>query len=173
MLPSLLDQRSLLCQSGVVLRPVVSMRWQWCRAFASRRIWYLLMQVSRAWEKHRALRRLYRQVPKLCKNSVDDASTLKPSCKRGSRACKKPSRTEVVKRERRNVGPRTSSHNICLKDVSGDLPIGSAARKISEWSLDVRLECRTRAVKICKASVDPLSALFCGRGCAVELLQMW
>ena len=87
------------------------------------------------------------------RNSVDDASTLKPSCIRGFRVCKKPSKVEVVKREHRNVGPRISSHNICLKDVRGELPIGSVARKISEGSSDVRLECRTRAVRICKAAL--------------------
>ena len=66
---------------------------------------------------------------KTLRNGVDDASTLKPSCKR---VCKKPSRAEVVKREHRNVGPRISPHNICLKDVGGGLPIGSVVRKISE-----------------------------------------
>ena len=68
------------------------------------------------------------------RGSVDDASTLKPSCRRGSRVCKKPSRAEVVKRGHRNVGPRISSHKICLKDVRGELPIGCVARKISECS---------------------------------------
>ena len=90
---------------------------------------------------------------KTLRNSVYDASTLKPSCKRGSRVCKKPSKAEVVKREHRNVGPRISSHNTCLKDVRGELPIGSVARKISEGSSDFRLECRTRAVRICKAAL--------------------
>ena len=80
---------------------------------------------------------------KTLRNSVDDASTLKPSCRRGSRVCKKQSRAETVKREHRNVGPRSSSHNICLKGVRGELPIGSVARKISEGSSDSRLECRT------------------------------
>ena len=83
------------------------------------------------------------------RNSVDDASTLKPSCRRGSRVCKKPSKVEGVKREHRNVGPRISSHNTCLKDVRSELPIGSVARKISEGSSDVRLGCRARAVRIC------------------------
>ena len=90
---------------------------------------------------------------KTLRNSVDDASTLKPSCMRASRVCKKPSRVEVVKREHRNVGPRISSHNTCLKDVRGELPIGSVARKMSKGSSDVRLECRTRAVRICKAAL--------------------
>ena len=58
-----------------------------------------------------------------------------------------------MKREHRNVGSRISSHNICLKDVRCKLPIGCVARKISDISLDVRLECRTRAVKICKAAL--------------------
>ena len=90
---------------------------------------------------------------KTLRNSVDDASTLKPSCRRGSRVCKKPSKVEVGKREHRNVGPGSSSHNICLEDVRGELPIGSVARKISERSSDVRLECRTRAVRICQAAL--------------------
>ena len=59
----------------------------------------------------------------------------------------------MVKREHKNVGPRISSHNICKKDVRGELPIGSVARKISEGSSDVRLESRTRAVRICKAAL--------------------
>ena len=59
----------------------------------------------------------------------------------------------MVKREHRNVGPRISSHNTRLKDVRGELPIGSVARKISEGSSDVSLECRTRAVRICKAAL--------------------
>ena len=63
--PWLLDQRSPRCQSGVVLWPVVSMRWLWCRFFAGRRIWQMLLQLSRAWEKHRALWWSRRQVPKL------------------------------------------------------------------------------------------------------------
>ena len=37
------------------------------------------------------------------RSSVDDASTLKPSCRRGSQVCKKPSRAEVVKREHRET----------------------------------------------------------------------
>ena len=90
---------------------------------------------------------------KTLRNSVADASTLKPSCRRGSRVCKKPSKVEVVKGEHRNVGPRISSHNICLKGVGCELPIGSVARKISELSSDVRLECLTRAVTICKAAL--------------------
>ena len=48
------DRRSLLCQSGVVPRPVVSTRWRWCRAFAARARREMLMQVFRAPEKHRA-----------------------------------------------------------------------------------------------------------------------
>ena len=59
----------------------------------------------------------------------------------------------MVKREHKNVGPRSSSHNICLKDVRGELPIGSVARKITEGSLEVRLECRTRAVNFYKAAL--------------------
>ena len=90
---------------------------------------------------------------KTLRKSVDDTSTLKPSCRRGSRVCKKLSKVEVVKRDHRNVEPRISSHNTCLKDVRGELPIGSVARKISEGSSDVRLECRTRAVRICKAAL--------------------
>ena len=68
---------------------------------------------------------------KTLRNSLEDASTLKPSCRRDSRVCKKPSR---VKREHKNVGPR-----ICLKGVRGELPIGSVARKITEGSSDARL----------------------------------
>ena len=64
-----------------------------------------------------------------------------------------PSKVEVVKREHRNVGSTLSSHDTCLKDVRDELPIGSVARKISEGSSDVRLECRTRAVRICKAAL--------------------
>ena len=75
------------------------------------------------------------------------------SCRRGSRVGKKPSKVEVVKREHKNVGPRMSSHNACLKDVRGELPIGSVARKTAEGSVHVRLECRTREVKICKAAL--------------------
>ena len=85
------------------------------------------------------------------RNSVDDASTVKPSCRRGSRVCKKPSRAEAVKRE--HSESRTSPHNVCLKDVRGELPIGGVAGKIFQGSVDVRLECRTRAVKNCKATV--------------------
>ena len=46
---------------------------------------------------------------KTLRNSVEDASTLKPSCRRGSRVCKKPSRAETVKREHRNEGPSCPS----------------------------------------------------------------
>ena len=42
---------------------------------------------------------------KTLRSSVEDASTLKPSCRRGSRVCKKPAKVEVVKRDHRNVGP--------------------------------------------------------------------
>ena len=87
---------------------------------------------------------------KTLRKSVDDVSTLKPSCRRGSRVCKMPSKVEVVKREHSNVGPRISSHNTCLKDVRGELRIGSVARKISEGSSDSR---RTGAVRICKAAL--------------------
>ena len=58
-----------------------------------------------------------------------------------------------MKREHRNDGPIVSPHNICLKDVRGELPIGSVAGKIFEGSLDVRPECRTRAVKMCTAAL--------------------
>ena len=107
------DRRSVLCQSGVVLRPVVSMSWRWCRASVACRRWQMLLQVFRAWEKHRARRWLCSQVPKKMRKSVGDASTLKPSCRRFSRVCRKPSKAEVVKREHKNVGSRISSHNIC------------------------------------------------------------
>ena len=66
---------------------------------------------------------------KTLRKSVDDASALKPSCRRGCRVCKKPRRAEV---EHKDVGPRSSSHNLCLKDVRRELPNGSVARKISE-----------------------------------------
>ena len=86
------------------------------------------------------------------RNGVEGASTLKPSRRRDSRVCKKPSRAEVVKREHKHVGPRSSSHKICLKKVGDELPMGLDARKISEGLLEGRHECRTRAVKICFAA---------------------
>ena len=79
---------------------------------------------------------------KTLRNSVDVASTLKPSCRRGSRVWKKPSKVEVVKREHRNFGPRISSHNTSLKEVRGELPIGSVARNtgcFAGWYLFQRM----------------------------------
>ena len=73
---------------------------------------------------------------KTLRNSLDDASSLKLSCNRGSRVCKKPSKAEVVEREHRSVGPRISSHNTCLEDVSGELPIGCVAGpRMSVWNV--------------------------------------
>ena len=51
-----------------------------------------------------------RQVPKLCEKVWTMPFALKPSCRRGSRVCKKPRKVEVVKREHRNVGPRIAQH---------------------------------------------------------------
>ena len=151
--PWLLDQRSPRCQSGVVLWPVVSMRWRWCRVFAGRRIWQMLLQINRAWEKTPCPVVVAQTSAKTLRNGVDDAFTPKPSCRRGSGVCRKPRKVEVVKRERGNVGSRISSHKTCLKGVRGELPIGLVARKISEGSLDFRLECRTHAVRICEAAL--------------------
>ena len=83
---------------------------------------------------------------KTLRNSVEDASTLKPSCRRDSRVCKTQSRAETVKRDHRNVAPSSSSHNICLKKVRDELPIGPVARNIADGSLEDRRECRSRAV---------------------------
>ena len=53
---------------------VVSMRWQWCRVFAGRRIWQMLLQMSGAWEKHHALWWSRRQVPTLFE--IEEAACL-------------------------------------------------------------------------------------------------
>ena len=148
--PWLPDQRSLLCQSGVVLRPVREHEMAMVQSFRRLQKAANVVAVDQRVGKHRALRQTS---AKTLRNSVGDVSTLKPSCRRGSRVCKKPSRAEVVKREHKNVGSRISVHNICLKDVRSELPIGSVARKIGEGALEVRLECRTRAIKICKAAL--------------------
>ena len=58
-----------------------------------------------------------------------------------------------MKRDHRNVGASSSSHNICLKKVRDELPIGPVGRQIAEGLLEDRHECRTRAVKICKAAL--------------------
>ena len=142
--PWLLDQRSPCWQSGVVLWPVVSMRWRWCRVFAGRSIWQMLLQMNRAWEKTQCPVVVAQTSAKTLRNGVDDASTPKPSSRRGSHVCRKPRKVEVVKREHRNVGPRVSSHKTCLKDVRCELPIGPVARKIPEGSSDFRFECRSQ-----------------------------
>ena len=175
--PWLLDQRSPRCQSGVVLWHVVSMRWQWCRVFRRSQHLANVAADEQSVGKTPCPVVAAQTSAKTLRNGVDDTSTPKPSCRRGSRVCRKPRKVEVVKREHRNVGPRVSSHNICLKDVRSELSIGPVVRKIPEVSSDFRLECRTRAVRICEAALRHpwihFSALSCGRISAVELLQMW
>ena len=63
----------------------------------------MLLQLSRACEKTQFPVVVAQTSAKTLRKSVDDAPTLMPSCRRGSRVCKKPSKVEVVKREHRNV----------------------------------------------------------------------
>ena len=91
--PWLLDQMSPRCQSGVVLGPVVSMRWRWCTVFAQN-----LENVAadeQSVGKTSCPVVAAQTSAKTLRNSVDDASTLKPCCKRGSRVCKEPSGGEA------------------------------------------------------------------------------
>ena len=129
------------------------MRWRWSRAFASHRTWLMLLQVSRAWEEHRALSEAVQVSAKTLRNSVDHASTLKPSCRRDSRVRKNPSRADVVKRVHRNVWAENFTAQYLSKGCRGWTADWKCCQEDFRGSLDIRLECRTRAVRICKAAL--------------------
>ena len=101
-----LNRRSLLCQSGIVLRRVVSTASCRRRQIAGDQIV----------EETQCAEVGVKASVRTSRNSAKEASTLKPSCWRGSRVCKKPSRAVAAIRERSNPGSRISSHSILLKE---------------------------------------------------------